>query len=202
MHKKGKVGIIALLPMLMISLVFSMFIIFSIDFELTTIILIFLVTIPYSLAFFIEYSEKNDPKGGKLTESELNLIQEHKNIIKSLEIIIISFSFLFGLFTSIQFDLQLVGNASYKLMNLLASLFGVNFFMGTFVFIQTQVLGKDAFLKKSEIDSTTIETQKTSKMIRLIKKMRFANFVRKGCYFSLLIQISLVYPFVMGNVII
>lgn len=87
-------------------------------------------------------------------------------------------------------------------MNLLASLFGFNFFMATFVFIQTQVLGKDAFLKKSEIDSTNIDSQKTSKMIRLISKMRFANFVRKGCYFSLLIQISLVYPFVMGNVII
>ena len=202
MNRRIKFGLISFLPLLVVLSLFCLIMIFNLNAYFYTLILISMILLPYTIAFFIEYSENLNVNRENLSESELNLIQENKNIIKSLEIIIISFSFLFGLFTSIQFDLQIVGNDSYQLMNLLASLFGVNFFLATFVFLQTQVLGKDAFLIKPEIESLSLESHKTPKITQLVKKMRFANFIRKGCYYSLLIQITLVYPLIMANILI
>ena len=55
----------------------------------------------------------------------------------------------------------------------------------------------DAQLLKKFVDKSS-----KTKIINIVKKMRFANFIRKGCYYSLLIQISLVYPLVMANIVI
>ena len=121
------------------------------------------------------------------------MIQENKNILKTIEVIIISFSVLFGLFTAIEFDLLIEG-VELPMFSLLGPPIGIDFFMATFIFIQTQVLGKDAFLTDVEIENLTIGTQKTEKIENLILKLRLANFTRRGCYISLFIQICLIYP--------
>lgn len=200
MNKKIKFALVAFIPSLTILIVIIVFILLNIIIDLIGFLLIFIIILPYSIAISAEYFLKEDDERDNLSEYELNLIQENKNIIKALEIIIISFSLLFGLFTAIEFDLQIAGVPSSLLIRLLGAPFGVDFFMATFVFIQVQVFGKDAYLTKAEIESLTIGFKKTNKIKNLVKKLRLANFTRKGCYYSLLIQICLIYPVVMASV--
>ena len=100
-HIKDKTRLIYSILLVLIALMF-LNIIDIINFLLYTVI-----AFPYCIALYIEYSKKGDPKIENLSDYELNLIQEKDNIIKSLEIIIISFSLLFGLFTAIEFDFQI-----------------------------------------------------------------------------------------------
>lgn len=156
-------------------------------------VLIIIIVLPYDIAYFIEYSLKGDNERDELSAYEFNLIQERKNIIKTIEVIIISFSLLFGLFTAIEFDLLIAGVSSFT-FGLLGPPIGVDFFTSTFVFIQTQVLGKEAYLTDAELVNLTIGFKKTDKIKNLISKIRLANFTRKACFYSLLIQICIIYP--------
>jgi len=156
-------------------------------------VLIIIIVFPYDIAYFIEYSLKGDNERDELSAYEFNLIQERKNIIKTIEVIIISFSLLFGLFTAIEFDLLIAGVSSFT-FGLLGPPIGVDFFTSTFVFIQTQVLGKEAYLTDAELVNLTIGFKKTDKIKNLISKIRLANFTRKACFYSLLIQICIIYP--------
>jgi hypothetical protein len=192
MSKKVKFALIAFIPLLAIlGAIIVLFLLNIID--LILVVLITIIVLPYDIAFYVEYSLKGDYERDDLSAYELNLIQENKNIIKTIEVIIISFSLLFGLFTAIEFDLQIAGVPS-STFSLLGPPIGVDFFMSTFVFIQVQVLGKDAYLTDAEIENLTIGIQKTDKIRNLISKLRLANFTRKGCYYSLFIQICLIYP--------
>ena len=192
MKKKAKYALKAFIPPLaMFGAIIVLFLLNMI--EVFHIVLIIIIVLPYDIAYYIEYSLKGDYEGDDLSAYELNLIQENKNILKTIEVIIISFSLLFGLFTAIEFDLQIEG-VPFSTFSLLGPPIGVDFFMSTFVFIQVQVLGKDAYLKEEEIENLTIGMQKTDKIKNLVKKLRLANFTRKGCYYSLFIQICLIYP--------
>ena len=194
MNKKTKFALIAFTPLIAILIGIIVFILLDI-FNWFLFSLLTIIILPYCIALYSEYSLKRDDERDELSEYELNLIQEKKNIIKSIEVIIISFSLLFGLFTAIEFDLLIAGVSS-SMFSLLGPPIGVDFFTSTFVFIQTQVLGKDAYLTDSEIESLTIGFKKTDKIKNLISKIRLANFTRKGCFYSLLIQICLIYPMV------
>jgi hypothetical protein len=194
--KKTKFALIAFTPPLTILIAIVVFFLLNIIIDLFTILLIIVIGLPYSIAFFVEYSLRGDDNSGDLSDYELNLIQENQNLIRTLEIIIISFSLLFGLFTAIEIDLRLAGVPSSTVIRLFSTPFGFDFFMATFVFIQVQVLGKDAYLTEAEIESLTIGVKKTKKTKNLVIKLRLANFTRKGCYYSLLIQIALIYPII------
>jgi len=192
MRKKVKFALIAFILLLAILVAIIVnFLLNIIDWFF--IILIIIIVLPYDIAYYIEYSLKGDYERDDLSTYELNLIQEKKDIIKSLEVIIISFSLLFGLFTAIEFDLLIAGVSS-STFSFLGPPIGVDFFTSTFVFIQVQVLGKDAYLTDAEIENLTIGFKKTDKIKNLISKIRLANFTRKGCFYSLLIQICLIYP--------
>jgi len=193
MNNKVKFAIIASIPLMAILIVIVVFILLNI-FDLYLIVLIVIIILPYSIAYYAEYSLNVNNERNILSAYELNLIQENKNLVKSIEIIIISFSLLFGLFTAIEFDLQIAEVPSSLFIRLISAPFGVDFFMSTFVFIQVQVLGKDAYLTDAEIENLTIGFNKTDKIKNLISKLRLANFTRKGCYYSLFIQICLIYP--------
>ena len=192
MNKKTKYALKAFIPLLaMFGAIIVLFILNMIGvFE---IVLIIIIVLPYDIAYYVEYSLKGDYERDDLSAYELNLIQENKNIIKTIEIIIISFSLLFGLFTAIEFDLQIEG-VPFSTFSLLGPPIGVDFFMATFVFIQVQVLGKDAYLTEEEMANLTIDIRKTDKIKNMIIKLRLANFTRKGCYYSLFIQLCLIYP--------
>ena len=192
MNKKVKFTLKAFIPLLAILVAISVLFLLNII-ELFHVVLIILIVLPYDIAYYVEYSLKGDYERDDLSAYELNLIQENKNIIKTIEVIIISFSLLFGLFTAIEFDLQIEG-VQNVMFSLLGPPIGVDFFMSTFVFIQVQVLGKDAYIKDAEIENLTLGSQKTDKIRNLISKLRLANFTRKGCYYSLFIQICLIYP--------
>jgi len=196
MNKKVQVALKAVIPLLAILVAIIVLFLLNI-FTLFHIVLIIIIVFPYDVAFYVEYS-KRDYERDDLSAYEFNLIQENKNIIKTIEVIIISFSLLFGLFTAIEFDLQIEG-VTNPMFSLLGPPIGVDFFMSTFVFIQVQVLGKDAYLTEAEIESLTIDSRKTDKIVNLISKLRLANFTRKGCYYSLFIQICLIYPSVSFN---
>jgi len=196
LNKKTKFALISFTPPLTILIVIIVFFLLSIAIDLFTILLAIVIVLPYSIAFFVEYSLRRDHENENLSDYELNLIQENQNLIKTLEIIIISFSLLFGLFTAIEIDLRLALVPSSKIIRLFSTPFGVDFFMATFVFIQVQVLGKDAYLTEAEIENLTIGVKKTEKIKNLVIKLRLANFTRKGCYYSLLIQIALIYPII------
>ncbi len=192
MNKKAKFTLIAFTPLIAILVAIIVnFLLNIIDWFF--IILIIIVVLPYDIAYYEEYSLKGDYERDDLSAYELNLIQENKNIIKTIEVIIISFSLLFGLFTAIEFDLLIAGVSSFT-FRLLGPPIGVDFFTATFVFIQTQVLEKDAYLTDAEIGKLTIGFKKTDKIKNLISKIRLANFTRKGCFYSLLIQICIIYP--------
>ena len=197
MNKKVKFSLIAFTPLIAILIAIIVFILLNI-FNLFLFALLIIVIFPYCLAYYSEYSLKGDYERDELSAYELNLIQENQNILKTIEVIIISFSLLFGLFTAIQFDLQIAG-VSNSMLSLFSPPIGIDFFMATFVFIQVQVLGKDAYLTDAEIENLTIGIQKTDKIRNLISKLRLANFTRKGCYYSLFIQICLIYPTVSFN---
>ncbi len=199
MKKKLKIGICGILPLVIIVIIIFMLIIFKIQFNVMLFIFIFAAITPYIYAFYREFSVEEDLAEKKLSEYELNLIQENKQIVKTLEIMSLIFSFLFGLFTNLDFQLRLSQNPSAELIGYLSMLFAINFFMATFVFIQTQVLGKDAFLTKKEIEEISIKSPKTRKIENFLKRLHFANLIRKGCYFSLLVQICIFYPFSMIN---
>ncbi|MHA2287321.1 MAG: hypothetical protein ACXABG_00915 [Promethearchaeota archaeon] len=192
MSKKVKFALIAFTPLLAILIATIVFLLLNI-FDLFLFALLTIIFLPYCIAYYSEYSLKGDYERDELSAYELNLIQENKNIIKTIEVIIISFSLLFGLFTAIEFDLQIAG-ASSSMFSLLGPPIGVDFFMSTFVFIQVQVLGKDAYLTDAEIENITIGIHKSDKIRNLISRLRLANFTRKGCYYSLFIQICLIYP--------
>jgi len=198
MSKKVKFALIAFTPLIAIVIALIVNIVFNI-LDLFLFALLTIILLPYCIAYYSEYSLKGDDERDELSAYELNLIQENKNIIKTIEVIIISFSLLFGLFTAIDFDLQIAGVSS-PMFSLLGPPIGVDFFMSTFVFIQVQVLGKDAYLTDAEIENLTIGSQKTEKIRNLISKLRLANFTRKGCYYSLFIQICLIYPSVSFTV--
>jgi hypothetical protein len=192
MNKKAKFALKAFIPLLAILVAIIVLFLLNII-GLFHIVLIIIIVLPYDIAYYVEYSLKGDYERDDLSAYELNLIQENKNIIKTIEVIIISFSVLFGLFTAIEFDLQIEGVPSF-MFSLLGPPIGVDFFMSTFVYIQVQVLGKDAYITDAEIENLTIGIQKTDKIRNLIIKLRLANFTRKGCYYSLFIQICLIYP--------
>jgi hypothetical protein len=156
-----------------------------------------IVVFPYCVAIYVEYPKRGDKKIENLSEYELNLIQEKDHIIKVIEIIIISFSLLFGLFTAIEFDLQIAEVPNFINLRLIGAPFGVDFFMSTFVFIQVQVFGKDAYLTEAELQNLTINSRKTDKIRNLLSKLHLANFTRRDCYYSLFIQICLIYPIVL-----
>jgi hypothetical protein len=198
MNNKVKYALKAFIPLLLI-LVAIIVLFFSNIISLFHVALISVIVFPYDIAFYLEYSLKEERED--LSAYEFNLLQENKNIIKTIEVIIISFSLLFGLFTAIEFDLQIEG-VSNPMFSLLGPPIGIDFFMSTFIFIQTQVLGKDAYLSDAEIESLTIGSQKTDKIRNLLSKLRLANFTRKGCYYSLFIQICLIYPSVSFNFVI
>lgn len=199
MNNKIKFALIAFVPSLSILLVLITLMFLNL-LDIINFLLYTVIAFPYCIALYIEYSKKRDPKIENLSDYELNLIQEKDNIIKSLEIIIISFSLLFGLFTAIEFDFQLAGDPSSIFIRLIAAPFGVDFFMATFVYIQAQVFGKDAYLKNTEIEELAINSKKSEKIKNMLIKIRLANFTRKGCYYSLLIQISMIYPIVITMV--
>ena len=200
MNKKIRFALVSSTPPLTILFVIIVFLLLHISINLFVFILITIIVLPYCIAIYVEYSLRGDDETINLSDYELNLIQENANVIKSLEIIIISFSLLFGLFTAIEFDLQIAGVPSFLFIRLFGAPFGVDFFMATFVFIQVQVLGKDAYLTEAEIENLTIGFKKTKKIKNLVTKLRLASFTRKGCYYSLLIQIALVYPVIMSIV--
>ena len=199
MNKKTKFALIAFTPPLTILFAIIIFFLLNIIINLFAFLLIIIIVLPYSIAIFAEYSLKGDEESENLSDYELNLIQENQNLIKTLEIIIISFSLLFGLFTAIEFDLRLAGVPSSLFILLFGTPFGFDFFMATFVFIQVQVMGKDAYLTEVEIESLTIGFKKTKKIQNHVTKLRLANFTRKGCFYSLFIQIALIYPMVMNS---
>jgi hypothetical protein len=199
MNKKIKFGIIAFIPSCTILVALVILLLFNIG-NLILLLLYAIIVFPYCIAIYIEYSKNGNIKIEKLTEYELNLIQEKDHIIKALEIIIISFSLLFGLFTAIEFDLQIAGAPTSIFLRLIGAPFGVDFFMATFVFIQVQVFGKDAYLKEAELESLTTNSEKTDKIKNMLKILHLANFTRRGCYYSLLIQICMIYPIVMASV--
>ena len=192
MNKKTKFALIAFTPLIAILVAIIVFILLNI-FDLFLFSLLIIIFLPYCIAYYSEYSLKGDDERDELSAYELNLIQENKNIIKSIEVIIISFSLLFGLFTAIEFDLLIAGVSSFT-FRLLGPPIGVDFFTATFVFIQTQVVGKDAYLTDAEIEDLTIGFKITDKIKNLISKIRLANFTRNACFYSLLIQICLIYP--------
>ena len=192
MNKKVKFALLAFTPLLAILIAIIVFNFLNI-FDLFLFSLLIIIILPYCIAYYSEYSLKGDDERDELSAYELNLIQEKKNIIKSIEVIIISFSLLFGLFTAIEFDLLIAGVSSFA-FRLLGPPIGVDFFTSTFVFIQTQVLGKDAYLTDAEIEDLTIGFKKTDRIKNLISKIRLANFTRNACFYSLLIQICLIYP--------
>lgn len=200
MNKKTKFALIAFTPPLTILIAILIFFLLNIIINLFIILLIIIIVLPYSIAIFAEYSLKGDEESEKLSDYELNLIQENQNLIKTLEIIIISFSLLFGLFTAIEFDLRMAGVSSSLFILLFGTPFGFDFFMATFVFIQVQVMGKDAYLTEAEIESLTISFKKTKKIKNQVTKLRLANFTRKACFYSLFIQIALIYPIVMVSI--
>jgi len=192
MNKKAKFALIAFTPLIAFLIALIVNILFNI-FDLFLFAVLSIILLPYCIAYYSEYSLKGDYERDDLSAYELNLIQENQNILKTIEVIIISFSLLFGLFTAIDFDLQIAG-VSNPMLSLFSPPIGIDFFMSTFVFIQVQVLGKDAYLTDAEIENLTLGIQKTDKIRNLIAKLRLANFTRKGCYYSLFIQICLIYP--------
>ena len=192
LSKKVKIALIAATPMVVIFIANIVFFLLN-SFDLFFFSLLTIIFLPYCIGYYSEYSLGGECKRDEISEYELNLIQENKNIIKTIEVIIISFSLLFGLFTAIEFDLLLAEVSSFT-FRLLGPPIGVDFFTATFVFIQTQVLGKEAYLKDAELESLTIGTQKTEKINNLISKIRLANFTRKACFYSLMIQICIIYP--------
>jgi len=200
LNKRTKFAIIAFTPPLTILIVILVFFLLNIVIELFQFLIAIVIVLPYSIALFGEYSLRGDNENENLSDYELNLIQENQNLIKTLELIIISFSLLFGLFTAIEFDLRIAGLPSSQLILLFGTPFGFDFFMATFVFIQVQVMGKDAYLTEAEIESLTIGFKKTKKIKNHVTKLRLANFTRKGCFYSLFIQIALIYPIVMNSI--
>lgn len=199
MNKKTKYAIFVIIPLIAIlGLLVTLFLLNVVD--IIIVLLAASIVLPYGIAIYVEYSKTGEKKGEKLSDYELNLIQEKDSIIKTLEIIIISFSLLFGLFTAIEFDLQIAGVPTSIFLRLIGAPFGVDFFMATFVFIQTQVFGKEAYLKEVELEGLTTSSPKTEKIINMLKKLHLANFTRRGCYYSLLIQICMIYPIVMTSV--
>ena len=199
MNNKIKYALIVFIPTFIILSTLIVFMLLNFI-DVIILLLYSAIVLPYSIALYVEYSKIGDDKIDNLSEYELNLIQEKDSIIKSLEIIIISFSLLFGLFTAIEFDLQIAGVPTSIFLRLIGAPFGVDFFMATFVFLQTQVFGKDAYLSETEIENLTLSSKKTNKIINMLKRIRLANFTRKGCYYSLLIQICMIYPIVMTSV--
>ncbi|MFX0075207.1 MAG: hypothetical protein ACFE96_07185 [Candidatus Hermodarchaeota archaeon] len=199
MNKKIKYGIIAFIPSCTIFFALIILLLFSISI-LIILLMYTIIVFPYCIAIYLEYSKRGDKKIENLSDYELNLIQEKDHIIKALEIIIISFSLLFGLFTAIEFDLQIAEVPNSINLRLIGAPFGVDFFMATFVFIQVQVFGKDSYLTEAELESLTINSKKTDKIKNLLKRLHLANFTRRGCYYSLLIQICMIYPVVMFSV--
>lgn len=192
MNKKTKFTLIVFTPL--IAILFAIIVFISLNiFDLFLFSLLIIIFLPYCIAYYSEYSLKGDDERDELSAYELNLIQEKNNIIKSIEIIIISFSLLFGLFTAIEFDLLIAGVSSFA-FRLLSPPIGVDFFTSTFVYIQTQVLGKDAYLTDAEIEDLTIGFKKTDKIKNLISKIRLGNFTRMACFYSLLIQICVIFP--------
>ena len=200
MSKKFKLALLAFLPSIIVLLIFIVFVLWLAIFDWVIFFPLIIIIIPYNIAFVLEYTLEMGEERNRLSEYELSLIREKENIIKSLEIIIVSFSLLFGLFTSIEFDLIIAGMPNSQFIRLLGAPFGVDFFMSTFVFLQVQIFGKNAYLNSSEIDDLTVGFEKTSKIKNQLSKLSFANFTRKGCYYSLLIQICLIYPVVMSIV--
>jgi hypothetical protein len=199
MSKKAKYAVLVFIPLIaVLSLLVVLFFLNIIDIIL--LLLVACIILPYGIAYFIEYSKSGAKLGENLTDYELNLIQEKDSLIKTLEIIIISFSFLFGLFTAIEFDLQTAGVPTSIFLRLIGAPFGVDFFMGTFVFLQTQVFGKEAYLTGAELESLTTDTDKTNKIKNMLQRLHLANFTRRGCYYSLMLQICMIYPIVMTSV--
>ena len=199
LNKRTKFALISFTPPLTILIAIVVILLLNIVIDLFQFFIAIVIVLPYSIALFGEYSLRGDDENENLSDYELSLIQENQNLLKTLEIIIISFSLLFGLFTAIEFDLRIAGMPSSLFILLFGTPFGFDFFMATFVFIQVQVMGKDAYLTEAEIESLTIGFKKTKKIKNQVTKLRLANFTRKGCFYSLFIQIALIYPIVMNS---
>ncbi|MFX0138005.1 MAG: hypothetical protein ACFFDN_30465, partial [Candidatus Hodarchaeota archaeon] len=90
MNKKVKFALIAFIPLLAILVAIIVFFLLNII-DLFIIVLIIIIVLPYNIAYYVEYSLKGDNEDDKLSAYQFNLIQENKNIIKAIEIIIISF---------------------------------------------------------------------------------------------------------------
>lgn len=187
--------ILCLTPIVIIGVLFLVFFILSIQIDYWMFLFITTILAPYCFAFYQEYKADSDVQ--KLTEHELNLIQEKENIVKTFEIISIILSFLFGLFMTFNFDLLVNQHPFAEPISYIANSFAFNFFMSTFAFMQTQVLGKDLFLTEEEVENISITSPMTNKIMKFIKRFKFANFVRMAIYYSLLVQISVLYPIIM-----
>ncbi len=188
-----------ILPTVINAIIILVLILLGIQINVNLFLFINSTLFPYLYAFYREYSIKAPIRETKLSEYDFYLIHQKKNIIKSMEIFSIILSFLFGLFITFNFNLLLVQNPVAELIGYIGSSFGINFFMATLVFIQTQVLEMKAFLSREEIENLSTNSLITKKIENFIKKLKFANFVRKGCYFSLLVQISIFYPIAMDS---
>lgn len=75
MNKKFKFGIYAVIPLLAFLMILVLYFLIGISVEFYSVTLIFIIIIPYSIAFFLEYSLDVDKKTKVLSESELNRME-------------------------------------------------------------------------------------------------------------------------------
>jgi len=170
---------------------------FSFEFFGIVLFYILLCQIPFSISYFKEEGIKNNT----LSEYELNLIQEKDHIYKSLEIIIIPYSILFGLFINVHFNLQIARSTLYFVIDFFIIVIGTNLFVSIFALLGILFLGKELFLSKDEIKLLKINSQKTVKVKKLVNKIQWANIIRRGCIYSLYLQmfylifiLSIIFP--------
>ncbi|GAG85286.1 unnamed protein product, partial [marine sediment metagenome] len=77
LNKKTKFALISFTPPLTILIVIIVFFLLHIAIDLFTLLLAIVIVLPYSIAFFVEYSLRRDHENENLSDYELNLIQEN-----------------------------------------------------------------------------------------------------------------------------
>ncbi len=127
-------------------------------------------------------------------------IAKRLSAFKSLEILSISYSLLFGLFFNIHFTLLLAGYQAQALFISIITLgmFGSNFLFSTITFLKFHYLANKVIYPKEFFEKFKTSEDIPEDISKYLDKLRFPYFVKESIKYNLYLHFLTLLPFILA----